>query len=298
MSAIGRRSLRIDDPLGPGRASDHEHGTSIDRSSGVRAGRLREIPLGEIRANPGQPRKKFDEFSLVSLAESIRERGVLQPIIVRPVADGYEVVAGERRWRAAGLAGETAIPALIDDAVDDAGSLELALIENMVRENLTPIEQARTLATLLDDLRLTANVLAKRLGRSRADIANTVRLLELPDEAIELIDAGVLSKGHGKVLLAEPDHDRRRALARRAAEGGWSVRALEAEIARDTRPSKPADIPPADQSAAAAKLEETIGKATGCVVRATPHRQGFRIVLDRAAAERLTQLLARDTAAL
>lgn len=299
MSAIRRRSLQIDDPLAPSAASDHDRGSSIaGDDAGVGAGRLRDIPLAQIRANPGQPRKRFEESSLASLAESIRERGVLQPIIVRPVADGYEVVAGERRWRAAELAGDATIPALIDDAVDDAGSLELALIENVVRENLTPIEQARTLATLLDDLRLTATVLAKRLGRSRADIANTVRLLELPDEAIELIDSGVLSKGHGEVLLTEPDHDRRRVLVRRSVEGGWSVRALESEIARGGRPAKPRHAPHADQCAAAARLEEAIAKATGCEARATPHRQGFRIILDQAGSERLARILEADTAAL
>jgi ParB family transcriptional regulator, chromosome partitioning protein len=145
VSAIRRRNLHIDDPLGGAASSDPDHGPTIasDRR-GDGAGRLREIPLDQIRPNPQQPRKRFDESSLASLAESIRERGVLQPIIVRPVEQGFEVVAGERRWHAAQLAGEATIPALIDDAVDDAGSLELALIENVVRENLTPIEQARS----------------------------------------------------------------------------------------------------------------------------------------------------------
>ncbi len=226
----------------------------------------------EIHANPAQPRKRFDESALASLADSIRERGVLQPVIVRPAGDEYELVAGERRWRAAELAGEETIPALVDGALDEAGSLELALIENVVREDLTAIEQARTLAVLLDDLRMTGAVVAKRLGRSRADIVNTVRLLDLPDEAIDLIDSGALSKGHGKALLAEPDHHRRRVLARRAAEGGWSVRALEAEITRGAKPAAPRRLPHPDQCAAAAKLQDAIANATGCEARATPHR--------------------------
>jgi hypothetical protein len=115
----------------------------------------------------------------------------------------------------------------------------LALIENVVREDLTAIEQARTLAVLLGDLRMTGEVLARRLGRNRADIVNTVRLLDLPDEAIELIDSGALSKGHGKALWTEGDHHRRRVVARQAADGGWSVRTLEAEIARSARPPAP-----------------------------------------------------------
>ena len=232
MSAIHRRGLRVDDPLAAGEEARDEHGATslVVGSVGVGGDRLRDIPLARIHANPAQPRKRFDESALASLADSIRERGVLQPVIVRPAGDEYELVAGERRWRAAELAGEETIPALVDGALDEAGSLELALIENVVREDLTAIELARTLAVLLGDLRMTGAVVAKRLGRSRADIVNTVRLLDLPDEAIDLIDSGALSKGHGKALLAEPDHHRRRVLARRAAEGGWSVRALEAEI--------------------------------------------------------------------
>ena len=268
MSAIHRRGLRVDDPLAAADASRDEHGaSSVVGNVGLGGDRLKDIPLDQIRANPAQPRKRFDESALASLADSIRERGVLQPVIVRPAGDAYELVAGERRWRAAELAGEETIPALVDGALDEAGSLELALIENVVREDLTAIEQARTLAVLLSDLRMTGAVVAKRLGRSRADIVNTVRLLDLPDEAIDLIDSGALSKGHGKALLAEPDHDRRRVLGRRAAEGGWSVRVLEAEIARGAKPAAPRPVPHPDQCAAAAKLQDAIANATGCEAR-------------------------------
>jgi ParB family transcriptional regulator, chromosome partitioning protein len=287
MSATTRRSLQIDDPLAPSRdtaAAVGDGGT----------GRLRDLPLEQIRANAAQPRKHFDDAALASLADSIRERGVLQPIIVRPVADGYELVAGERRWRASQLAGQSTIPALVDAALDDAGSLELALIENVVRADLSAIEQARTLATLLDDLRLTATVLAKRLGRSRADIANTIRLLELPDEAIDLIDTGALSKGHGKALLAEPDHDRRRQLARRAADAGWSVRALEDEIGRSARPAKAHTVAHPDHAAAATRLQNTLTTATGYEIHVTPHRDGYRITLDQVAADRLAQILSTE----
>src|SRR5689334_13393863 len=200
MSVVRRRGLLVDDPLAAG-----EDRTPAGRPAGSAeiADRLRDIPLSAIHANPAQPRKRFDEAALDALADSIRERGVLQPVIVRPVGDGYELVAGERRWRAAALAGEATIPALIDDALDQAGSLELALIENIVREDLSPIEQARTFSVLLDDLRMTGSVLAKRIGRSREDITNTLRLLDLPDEVVEMIDARALTKGHGKVLLTE-----------------------------------------------------------------------------------------------
>jgi ParB family transcriptional regulator, chromosome partitioning protein len=225
--------------------------------------------------NPDQPRKHFDEDALRSLADSIRERGVLQPIIVRPRATGgYELVAGERRWRAAQLAGHLTISALVDANVEGARSLELALIENVVREDLTPIEEARTIVVLLHDLRVTSTVLATRLGRSRTDLAHTVRLLDLPDRAIELIDGGVLTKGHGKALLTEADHHRPRVLAERAARDGWSIRTLEAEIARESNPHAKPQPPHPDHEAAAAKLQDVLTRATGYGALARPHRHG------------------------
>ena len=244
-----------------------------------------------IHPNPNQPRKHFDEATLGALAESIRERGVLQPIVVRPISpDAFELVAGERRWRAAQIAGDLMIPALIDDKVDEAGSLELALIENVVREDLTPIEEARTIVLLLDDPNITETLLSKRLGRSRTDIAHTVRLLDLPDQAIELIDAGVLTKGHGKALLTEPDHGRRRILARRAADQGWSVRTLEAEIRRRTGAPRSGRHTQTTRSRPT-RLQDAINRATGSDVRARPHRSGYQLLLDQSAADRLVELL-------
>lgn len=295
MSGLGRRGLLVDDPLAA--ADDRSSATPATGGSEI-AGRLRDIAIEQIHPNPAQPRKRFDESALAALADSIRERGVLQPIIVRPVDGGYELVAGERRWRAAGLAGQSTIPALVDSALDQAGSLELALIENIVREDLSPIEQARTFSVLLDDLRMTSSVLAQRIGRSRADIANTMRLLDLPDEAIELIDAGDLSKGHGKVLLTEPDHHRRLVLARQAAKRGWSVRALEAEIAKAAQPSAERATPDPDQFAVATRLEDALTRAIGCEATAKPHRKGFQILLDHAAADRLARALGVDLGAL
>jgi ParB family chromosome partitioning protein len=181
MSPTPRRALTIDDPIGGGETC---HVARLS-AAGQPDSRLRELAVEDISPNPDQPRKHFDQDALRSLAESIRERGVLEPIIVRPsAAGGYQLIAGERRWRAAQLAGHTSVPALIDVKVEGAGSLELALIENVVHEDLTPIEEARTLAVLLRDLNVTATELAKRLGRSRADLAHAVRLLDLPDQAI------------------------------------------------------------------------------------------------------------------
>jgi len=260
--------------------------------AGATDGRLRQIAVQDIRPNPDQPRKHFDEKALCSLADSIRDRGVLQPVIVRPSpAGGFDLVAGERRWRAAQLVDHETIPALIDTDVDGAGSVELALIENVVREDLTPIEEARTIVVLIDELKVTSTLLAKRLGRSRTDLAHTVRLLDLPDQAIELIDAGTLTKGHGKTLLTEPDHDRRRMLARRAADAGWSIRTLEAEIARGAHPRPQPREPHPDHQAMAARLEDAIITAAGCEVRARPHLHGYQVSMDQAAAEHLAQFL-------
>jgi ParB family chromosome partitioning protein len=287
MSSPTRRALTIDDPVAAAAACHVAH-----PAAEATAGRLREIALDEIHPNPAQPRKRFDQASLNALADSIRERGVLQPIIVGPRSTGgYQLIAGERRWRASQIAGRPSIPALVDGTVDSAVSLELALIENVAREDLTVIEEARTIASLLDDLHVTTAQLARRLGRSRSDLAHTVRLLELPDQAIELLGDGALTKGHGKALLTEPDHHRRRELAERAADGGWSVRALEAEIARASpRPRRPGDPHP-DHVAAAAKLHELLAQATGCDIEARPHRLGYQLILNQHAVDRLADLL-------
>ena len=288
-----RQPLAIDDPLAGAEACHVARSTAANTAS-----RLRDLPLDQIRPNPKQPRRRFGEEALRALADSIRERGVLQPVIVRPrEPDGYELIAGERRWRASRMAGLQTIPSLVDDGADEAVSLELALIENIARADLTVIEEARTIASLLDDLDVSRADLARRLGRSRSDLAHTVRLLELPDPTIELIDNGRLTKGHGKALLTEPDHDRRRHLANRAADGDWSVRILETEIARGAE-SRPAHaIAHADQLAAAATLEDAISRALGIDVQARPHRLGYQLLLDQAARDRLVRLLGVEVSA-
>jgi ParB family chromosome partitioning protein len=187
---------------------------------------VRELAIDSISPNRRQPRRRFDEEGLRALAESFGEQGVLQPVLVRPKGAGYELIAGERRWRAAALAGMEKIPALVRPAAD-AESLELALIENMAREDLNPVEEARACAALAEDLGLTREQIAKRVGRSRVAISNLVRLLELPDEVLELMERRELSEGHGRALLMADDHDTRRRLARVVAREGWSVRVTE-----------------------------------------------------------------------
>src|SRR5271154_4308640 len=189
---------------------------------------LRELPVELIVANPKQPRRRFDEEALQALAGSLGDRGVLQPVLVRAKPGGtYELVAGERRWRAAQIAGLEKIPALVR-ARGDAEAIELALIENMAREDLNPIEQARACAALVEELGLTREEVGKRVGRGRVAVSNLMRLLDLPDETIELLQDGSLSEGHGRALLLAADHADRARLARTAAQEGWSVRTAEA----------------------------------------------------------------------
>jgi ParB family chromosome partitioning protein len=262
---------------------------------------LREIPVELIAPNPRQPRRDFDEGALVQLADSLRERGVLQPVLLRPVPGGtYELIAGERRWRAAQLAEFDTVPALVRPH-DDAESLELALIENMAREDLNPVEEARACALLVEELGLTREDVGRRVGRSRVAVSNLLRLLDLPDEVLDLLAAGHLTEGHGRALLTASDHDARRTLARAAVQEGWSVRQTEAR-ARDTgRRSTPrraasgsADAAHPDQVEAARRLGDALGRALGTEVQVAPRGDGYRVVLeltDPGAAEALAERL-------
>jgi ParB family chromosome partitioning protein len=226
---------------------------------------LREVAVSLVRPNPNQPRTEFDEDALLALSRSIAARGVLQPVVVRPLPGGsYELVAGERRLRAARMAGLDTIPAIVRET-DEGDRLELALIENMAREDLNPVEEARACSALVEELGLTKEELAKRVGRSRPAVSNLIRLLELPDEALGMLESGDLSEGHGKALLAAPGNDVRRRLARDAARGGWSVRETEERVKLASQPrAKPTRVPPDPDAVAALRdvadaLEEAIG---------------------------------------
>ena len=245
------------------------------------AAELREVAVELIRPNPAQPRKRFDEAGLTALADSVSERGVLQPVLVRPRPGGsYELVAGERRWRAAKLAGLDTMPALVQHR-DDGASLEAALVENMAREDLNPVEAARAVAALVEELGLTREEVGRRVGRSRVAISNLLRLLDLPDEALALVEDGSLSEGHGRALLLANDHSERRRLARAAADAGWSVRVLE-QSARESnggpRPARKGRAPMhPDQAAAVTEIAEALGAALGSDVRVRPRGTGFKV---------------------
>ena len=193
---------------------------------------LLHLPVEAVHPNPRQPRRRFEPEATSGLADSIRHQGVLQPVVVRPRGEGgYELIAGERRWRAAREAGVPTIPAVVRDA-DDRDTLLLGLVENVARENLSPVEEARAYAALIDEFELSLGDVAERVGRSKPSVSNRVRLLELPEDVLWMLARGELTEGHARAVLALPDDDARRRLAKRIAREGLSVRAAE-KAARD-----------------------------------------------------------------
>jgi ParB family transcriptional regulator, chromosome partitioning protein len=265
------------------------------------ADELRELPVDLISPNPRQPRRRFDQEALTALAGSLGERGVLQPVLVRSKAGGtYELIAGERRWRAARIAGLEVIPALVRER-GDAEALELALIENMAREDLNPVEEARACAALVEELSLTREQVGRRVGRSRVAVSNLIRLLDLPDEVIELLAQGELSEGHGRALLLAEDHGARRSLARAGVAEGWSVRTTELrarqsnaehEPAKRRRPSAGAEHP--DQLEASRQIAEALAPVLGAEVRVRAAADGgYRVELSFATRDQAIELARR-----
>ncbi|MDP9284695.1 MAG: ParB/RepB/Spo0J family partition protein [Actinomycetota bacterium] len=188
---------------------------------------LAHLAVDQIHPNAKQPRKRFEGDAVSGLAESIKAQGLIQPIVVRPrLEGGYELIAGERRWRAAREAGIATVPAVVREA-DDRDSLLLGLVENVAREDLSPIEEARAYAVLLDEFGLSLGEVADRVGKSKPTVSNRVRLLELPDDVLGMIGRQELTEGHARAVLAVPDHDGRRKLAKRIVREGLSVRAAE-----------------------------------------------------------------------
>jgi len=277
-------------------------GALIPTTTGPSGSGLQELPVGAIRANTYQPRQHFDEESLTTLSDSIREVGVLQPILVRPLPDGsYELIAGERRWRAARRAGIQTIPALVRD-VDDAGALEQALVENLHRADLNPLEEAAAYQQLIEDFELTHDEVAVRVGRSRASITNTLRLLQLPPSIQRQLQEGALTMGHARALLGTPDRAFQEQLARRAAAEGLSVREVEEAVRLRNEGAQPTRAPSQAAITAAAEarprpaglieLEERLGDrlATRVQVSMGTKKQRGRIVVEFADVEDLERI--------
>lgn len=225
---------------------------------------LAHIPVDAVHPNPRQPRRKIDGEAVSALAGSIRQEGVVQPVLVRPrAAGGWELIAGERRWRAAREAGLKTLPAVVRHA-DDRDSLLLALVENVAREQLTPVEEARAYAVLMDEFVLTLGDVAEKVGRSKPSVANRLRLLDLPDDVLGMVERRELSEGHARAVLAVPDQEERRKLASLIVRRGLSVRAAEQAARwagarqRPRRQSPPVDPVLADRVKTAA--ERVLGK--------------------------------------
>jgi len=258
---------------------------------GEASSELAHLPVETIHANPRQPRKRFDNEATSALADSIRSQGLVQPVVVRPrAAGGFELIAGERRWRAAREAGVPTVPALVREA-DDRDSLLLGLVENVAREELSAVEEARAYALLMDEFGLSLGDLGERVGKAKPTVSNRLRLLELPDDLLALVERGELSEGHARAVLAVPDNEGRRRLARQIVRRGMSVRAAE-RAARwagaKTKPRKVAKVDPV----LAARVREAAERVTGFTARVRAGKLEISF-LDETELEELAEVLER-----
>jgi ParB family chromosome partitioning protein len=254
----------------------------VSREQAEASGTLRELAVAQVHPNPYQPRTHIDEGALAELAESMAASGLLQPVVVRAHGGGYELIAGERRWRAAQRLGWTRIPAVVKE-VDDRTLLTLALIENLQRDDLSPIDEAAGYRRLGEEFQLGQAEIARVVGRNRSTVANLLRLLQLPDEVQTMLHDGRLSEGHARALLGVADPARQAALAREAVERGWSVREVEAVVAghrpRSGAKAERRSAGPAKGTAADVKrVEDALRKRLGTDVRVTARRRGRGLV--------------------
>lgn len=252
---------------------------------------VKSIDLEEIRPNPKQPRRHFGEEELAELSASIKEHGVLEPIIVRPVDGGYELVVGERRWRAAGLAGLKSIPAFVRE-MDERTAMEIALVENLQREDLNPVEEAQAYRRLIDEFGLKQEEVAIRVGKERSTVTNRLRLLELEEPLLEALRAGRLTAGHAKALLGVEDRKLRRAIAERTMKDGLSVRQVEA-LARGGRRPKSSRREPVVSDPNLLELQEELQRRLGTKVRVVQGSRGTgRIEIEFYGNEDMDRILA------
>ncbi len=251
---------------------------------------LQEIPVGELDINPDQPRKNFDEESINLLAESIRDQGVLQPLIVVASSNGrYRIVAGERRYRASRAAGLEKVPCLVKD-LDIVRQMEIALIENLQREDLNPIDAAKGIRALMQQCGYTQDKVAARLGKSRPAVANLLRVLNLPEEITDMVRDGMLSVGHARVLAGISDREEQIRLGKKAAEEGLNVRQMEALAAQVKGPAKKTDRARKELEPELKELQERLLEKTGlrATLRGTPKKG--KIVLQYSSLEELNRL--------
>ena len=259
-------------PAAPGRAAAPPH----------------ELDIDLLTPNPRQPRTYIEEQALEELAQSIRSNGVIQPVVVRPSGDRYEIVAGERRWRAAQRAGLLKVPVVVRH-VPDANLLQVALIENIQRENLNPLEEAQAYRRLLDEMGMSQEDVASAVGKDRATVANYVRLLRLPAEVRNEVATSAISMGHARALLALPDEPAQRRVAREVVSRGLSVRETEAIVRRETAPPAPV-AEPAKSDPNTRAAEDQLKLALGTRVRILRQRRGGRIEIDFSSEDELQRL--------
>ncbi len=254
----------------------------ISREQAEASGALREVAVASVKPNPYQPRTQMDAGPLDDLVASMQASGLLQPVVVRPKGSGYELIAGERRWRAATRLGWTKIPAVVKD-VDDQTLLTLALIENLQRDDLSPIDEAAGYQRLSEEFRLPHGEIGRLVGRNRATVANLLRLLHLPEEVRSLVHARQLSEGHARALLGLAEEAAMIALARQAVGEGWSVREMEARVRGDAPATSPDAREPAPRrarpnartvTADVRRIEDALRKHLGTDVRVTTRRRG------------------------
>jgi ParB family chromosome partitioning protein len=258
---------------------------------------LSQIPVDEMHPNARQPRRKFEAEATSGLADSIRAQGMLQPVVVRPrAAGGYELIAGERRWRAAREAGVASVPAIVREA-DDRDSLLLALVENVAREDLSPVEEARAYAVLIDEFGLSLGEVAERVGRSKPSVSNRIRLLELPNDVLGMVERGQLTEGHARAVLAVPDHEDRRRLAQKIVREGLSVRSAERAARWSGAKRKPRTKNPNADPELAARVRTAAERLTGLSARVGPGRVEIAFMDEHQLAE-LAEAFERALAAL
>jgi ParB family chromosome partitioning protein len=228
---------------------------------------LAQLPLDDVHPNPRQPRRRFDQEATAALAESLRTQGLVQPVVVRSrAAGGFELIAGERRWRAAVEAGLETIPAIVRET-GDRDALLLGLVENVAREQLTAVEEARAYALLVDEFELGLGEIADRVGRSKPSVSNRIRLLELPEDVLAMLQRGELTEGHARAVLAVPDHDDRRRLAREIVRRGLSVREAERAARWAGARRKPRRVGTPVDPVLADRVRSAAERLTGCRVR-------------------------------
>ena len=280
--------------LGRGLSALIPKGTSLDTPA------ERQVPISEIRPNPRQPRRYFNEAKIAELSESIRNQGILQPLVVRKIPQGYELILGERRFRAAQRAQLERVPVIVKE-VSDAESLEMALVENIQREELTPIEEALAYRQLMEEFHLTQEQVALRVGKSRPVVTNLLRVLNLPEEIKESVDKGTLTVGHARALLALNIPEQQLEMARRIMADGLSVRATETLVSQSNIIEEPAVESSAPEKSTVIQrtdvylkaVEEDLTRALGTKVRLVSRKRGGKIEIEYYSNDELEGLVQR-----